>query len=174
MKKVFFIFTVVISLIIIANLLGQGFTYVGAQKCKICHQSEKQGLQFPTWEKSNHSQSFIALSSEKAQSIAKEIGLQNPAESPKCLICHAPLFEKAPEIEAEGVTCEVCHGPGSEYKKLNIMKDKELAIKNGLFVYGSVEAIKNHCANCHENAHEKSFDFASSWEKIKHPIPEKK
>ena len=56
---------------------------------------------------------------------------------PRCLKCHAPLADKAPELKAEGVTCEVCHGPGSDYKKLNIMKDKAAAAKNGLILYGS-------------------------------------
>jgi len=165
--------TIVTAFIFFILSFGQQLSYIGASKCKICHQSEKQGRQFPTWSESKHSQSFAALASEKAQAIAQELGLTNPQESPKCLQCHGPLAEKTAELNSEGVTCEVCHGPGSAYKTLNIMKNKEEAVKNGLILYGSPEAIKKQCLTCHQNAHGKSFDFDTSWEKIKHPVPEK-
>jgi hypothetical protein len=151
-------------------LWSQTPTYVGAAKCQICHRSEKQGQQYPIWEMSNHSKSFAALSSPQAAQNAQALGVAKPAEDPKCLKCHAPLYEKTSELKAEGVSCEVCHGPGSEYKVLSIMKDKNEAIKNGLKLYGSPDAIKAFCLTCHENAHGKSFDFAAAWDKIKHPV----
>ena len=174
MKKLFLTVTVTIAFIFILSLFSQEFTYIGAGKCKICHKSEKKGKQFPIWEGSKHSKSFAALKSEKAKEVAQEQGVENPLESPKCLKCHSPLFEKAPELKEEGVTCEVCHGPGSAYKKLSIMKSREESVKNGLIVYGSSEATKKQCLTCHESAKEKTFNFEASWEKIKHPVPEKK
>jgi len=173
MKKILWIAVLVFSFMLLTNLFSQTFTYVGAGKCKICHQSEKIGQQYPIWEKAGHSQSFAALSSDKAKAVAQELGVQNPPENPKCLMCHAPLFEKAPELKQEGVTCEVCHGPGSEYKKLTVMKNKDEAVKNGLIIYANPDAIKAKCLNCHEKDHNKPFDFAVAWEKIKHPIPGK-
>jgi len=160
-----------ISIIFITGLYSQEFTYVGAGKCKMCHKSEKQGQQFPLWEAMKHSKSFAALTSDKAIEVAQEAGVDNPAESPNCLKCHAPLAEKAPELKEEGVGCEVCHGPGSAYKKMSIMKDHAESVKNGMTEYGSPEAIKKQCLTCHENAHETTFDFNASWEKIKHPRP---
>lgn len=173
MKKIILFPTIAAAFIFFIFSFGQQLSYVGAAKCKICHQSEKQGRQFPIWSESKHSQSFVALASEKAQPIAQELGLTNPQESPKCFECHSPLAEKAADLKAEGVSCEVCHGPGSAYKTLNIMKNKEEAVKNGLILYGSPEAIKKQCLTCHQNAHGKSFDFTASWENIKHTIPEK-
>lgn len=173
MKKVLLIATIVITLLLIASLFSQEFTYVGAAKCKICHKTEKQGRQFPIWEESKHSKSFAALSSEDAPAKAQEMGVENPSESPKCFKCHAFLFDKAADFKEEGVSCEVCHGPGSAYKKLSIMKSREKSISNGLIVYETPEAQKEWCLTCHENAHGTSFDFESSWEKIKHPVPEK-
>jgi hypothetical protein len=152
-------------------LLSQNFTYVGAAKCAVCHKTEKQGQQFGIWQNSQHGKSAAAPGSAEGAKIAQAAGVQNPAESPQCLKCHAPLYEKAPEVKAEGVTCEVCHGPGSEYRKLNIMKDRGLAVQNGLVVYENEEAVKKQCLTCHENAHGKSFDFAVAHEKIKHPKP---
>ncbi|NIM58012.1 MAG: cytochrome C554 [Candidatus Aminicenantes bacterium] len=172
MKKVLFIAIVLIAFVFIISLFGQDFTYVGAAKCKTCHKSEKRGKQFPIWEESKHSKSFAALSSPDASAKAQEAGVENPVESPKCLSCHAPLSDKAADFKEEGVTCEVCHGPGSAYKKLNIMKSREESVANGMVAYESPDAIKKHCLSCHENAHEKSFDFDAAWEKIKHPVPE--
>lgn len=169
MKKTLLI--LIIAATVTVGLLSQTFTYVGAAKCAICHKTEKQGRQHPIWQESKHSQSPAALSLPQAAEYAKTANVQNPVESPDCLKCHAPLHEKAPELKAEGVTCEVCHGPGSEYKKLTIMKDQALAKQNGLITYDSPEAVRKQCLTCHENAHGKSFDFAAAIEKIKHNKP---
>ena len=171
MKKSFYILLAIITLIFVSILFSQDFTYVGAAKCKMCHKSEKQGQQFPLWESRKHSKSFSALSSDKAKEIAQAAGVDNPAESPKCFKCHAPLSEKAAELKEEGVGCEACHGPGSAYKKMTVMKDHAESVKNGLIDYGSPDVIKKQCLSCHENAHGTTFDFDAAWEKVKHPRP---
>ena len=171
MKKVLILTAVLISIIFITGLYSQDFTYVGAAKCKMCHKSEKQGQQFPLWESRKHSKSFSALASDKAKEVAQEAGVDNPAESPKCFKCHAPLSEKAAELKEEGVGCEACHGPGSAYKKMTVMKDHAESVKNGLIEYGSPDVIKKQCLSCHENAHGTTFDFDAAWEKVNHPRP---
>ena len=168
MKKVLLISIIGIFLISIISLFSQEFTYVGAGKCKICHKTEKQGKQFPLWEERKHSKSFTPLTTEEVKAKVPDA-----PDNPECLKCHAPLFEKAPELKKEGVICEVCHGPGSMYKKLSIMKSREESVKNGLILYESAEAIKKQCLTCHDMAHEKPFDFEAAWEKVKHPVPEK-
>ena len=174
MKKILLVLIILMALSLILTLFSQEITYVGAAKCKICHRTEKQGQQHPTWEESKHSKSYAALASEQAITVAKEAGIDvPPAESPKCLNCHSPLFEKAAELKEEGVSCEVCHGPGSEYKKLSVMKDRAASVASGLMVYDSTDAVKKQCLSCHKNAHGKTFDFEAAWEKIKHPVPEK-
>jgi len=166
MKRAFLIIIISVGIIFITNLFSQEFTYVGASKCKICHKTEKRGKQFLIWEESGHSKSFTALTSDKAKADAPDA-----PDNPKCLKCHSPLSEKAAELKEEGVGCEVCHGSGSAYKKLSIMKSTEESIKNGLIAYDSPDAIKKQCLTCHENAHEKTFDFNAAWAKIKHSVP---
>ncbi|MBN1224862.1 MAG: cytochrome C554 [Candidatus Aminicenantes bacterium] len=168
MKKIAVTTVLAVTLIFAVSLMSQDFTYVGAAKCKMCHKSEKQGQQYPLWESRKHSKSIAALSTEEGKALAADA-----IDNPKCLKCHAPLFEKAPELKSEGVTCEACHGPGSAYKKMSVMKDHAESVKNGLVDYGSTDVIKAQCLTCHASAHDKPFDFASSWEKVKHPIPEK-
>jgi len=171
MKRISFFLVLLTIAVICSFLLSQEFTYVGAAKCKICHKSEKQGKQYLIWQENKHSQSYEYLKTEQALEAAKKRALEvHPTEATDCLKCHGPLHEKAPELKTEGVTCEVCHGPGSAYKKLSIMKNREEAVKNGLIVYGSPETRKKLCAQCHTS---EEFDFEASWEKIKHPVPEK-
>ncbi|MFB0566914.1 MAG: multiheme c-type cytochrome [Candidatus Aminicenantaceae bacterium] len=149
-------------------LFSQVFTYVGAVKCKICHKTDKQGKQFSIWEESKHSKSFLALTSEEVKTK-----VPNAPENPECLKCHSPLHEKSSELKNESITCEVCHGPGSAYKKMSVMKSREESVKNGLLTYDTPEKQKELCMTCHNNAHDNPFDFEAAWEKIKHPVPEK-
>lgn len=173
MKKLLTLCIPFLLTVVIIGLTGQDFNYVGVSKCKICHQSESRGSQYQVWKESKHSKSFEALQTDKAQEVGQQAGVDNPSESKKCLQCHSPLFNEAPEFKEEGVTCEHCHGPGNEYKSLSAMKNQEEAVKKGLIVYESTEEIKSLCLSCHKNAHNQPFDFETSWEKIKHPVPEK-
>jgi hypothetical protein len=173
MKKALVIAAVAFGLLAV-SAMAQEPAYVGAQKCSICHKTEKQGQQYPLWEQSKHSKSLEALSKPEAAEKAKALGCTTPPpDSPMCLKCHSPLAAAsgAPELKAEGVSCEVCHGAGSEYKKLSVMKDKDAAVKAGLILYGSPDKIKAQCLKCHENAHGTTFDFDANWAKIKHSIP---
>ncbi len=154
-------------------LAAKDNTYVGASSCKLCHKAELQGRQYVIWEASLHAKSYASLTTPNALEIAKSMGVSNPQESVQCLGCHAPLAAKAPELKAEGVTCEVCHGAGSGYRKLLIMQDKAKAVQNGLILYPESGAIQAHCMKCHQNTHGKAFDFKAAWERIKHPVPGK-
>ncbi len=169
MKKIIPALIILIAVAFVFSLHSQDFEYVGAAKCKMCHKTEKQGEQFPKWEALKHSKSFAALSTD----AAKELAADAP-DNPECLQCHAPLAAKNAEFKEEGVGCETCHGPGSAYKKMSIMKDHAQSVANGMSEYISEEDIKKRCLTCHENnPHDKPFDFASSWEKVKHPVPPK-
>ena len=64
--------------------------YVGAKKCKMCHNSTKAGKQYTIWSESAHSKAYENLASEKAKAIAKEKGIEYPQKSDACLKCHAP------------------------------------------------------------------------------------
>ncbi len=151
--------------------------YVGVKKCTTCHKSPKQGKQNEKWLKSSHSKSFTNLTGKKGLAKAKKLGVKDPANSKKCLSCHAPEFDKKTQWGSkfkleEGVQCESCHGPGSGYKKKKIMKDQKTAIANGLII-----PDEKTCLGCHKKnnrEHKGNFDFKKALEKIKHPVPKKK
>jgi len=110
-------------------------TYVGVDKCgKICHKVE-----YNSWKTLPHATAFDRLKPDE----------QGKAE---CLKCHAT----GGSADLPGVQCEACHGPGSDYKSISTMKDKEKALAAGLTL-----PTKETCLKCHTGApHEqKPFDW---------------
>lgn len=180
MKQIFF-GTVVLTLFIFSGIFAQN-KYVGIKTCSPCHKGEKKGSMTEIWEKSKHSQAYKTLESEEAKKIAQEKGLKKTAnESPECLECHvtaakadAKLLDKGYDKKS-GVTCEGCHGAGSTYKSMAIMKDKKKAIEAGLTEYKDEKAIEALCVTCHNDKSPtyKEFKFKEMWTSIAHPLPKK-
>jgi hypothetical protein len=161
-----------IIFLVVPFLLNAQNKYVGVKMCKACHQSEKQGKQFDIWQKSKHAQAMKTLSSDTAQAIAKAKGLKkSAAESKECLECHAITADA--KLTPDGVQCETCHGAGSAYKNMAVMKDKAKAFKAGLTEFKDQEAIEKLCRSCHneKSPTNKEFNFKEMWPKIKHLIP---
>jgi len=161
-----------IILLVVPFMLNAQNKYVGVKMCKACHQSEKKGNQFGVWQKSMHAQAMKTLSTDTAQAIAKVKGLKtNAAESKECLECHAITADA--KFIADGVQCESCHGAGSAYKSMPIMKDKAKAIKAGLTEFKDEAATEKLCRSCHneKSPTNKEFKFKEMWAKIKHSIP---
>ncbi len=134
--------------------------YIGAKKCKMCHKSEKKGKVYGKWMESTHAKAFETLKKKGED------------KNPKCLECHTTAFNKggykigdANAAKFEGVQCEVCHGAGSAYKKMSIMKDKAKSIENGLIVPD--EAL---CKKCHNKNSPtfKGFNYKEALKKIDH------
>jgi len=68
----------------------------------------------------------------------------------KCQLCHkvqhASWSETAHAKRTPPLDCESCHGPGSEYKGLTVMKDPEKARAAGL-----VDPTEVFCSKCHKS-----------------------
>jgi YVTN family beta-propeller protein len=84
--------------------------------------------------------------------ISKLSGIhENPFSNPICLGCHATAadteaWERDPTFDlADGVQCELCHGPGSEYIPADIMMDPKRAAAAGLRTPGL-----ETCLICHK------------------------
>lgn len=166
--------------ILITNSYGQdkkANSFIGVDACGMCHKTDKQGKQLDIWKNSKHSHAFKTLQTGKADTIAASLGHKTSAAKTKaCLKCHASgynidktLLGEKFKIE-DGVQCETCHGAGSNYKTLKIMKNRKDAIANGLVV---PEKVEDFCLSCHnaESPTYVEFNFAERWEKIKHPTP---
>ena len=152
------------------------YTYTGSAYCRGCHASTAAGEIFQVWNSTAHASAYTVLDSPEAQEYLS----QHPTPLENCMQCHTTLgrpalSKKEQEINLEGVGCERCHGPGSEYSQTVVMKDREAFIRTG----GSPGTL-DHCYSCHaRNPEEDSlhcplqseeFDAEQSWPAIAHPV----
>jgi hypothetical protein len=165
-----------LSLLIVNVLSAQTFKYIGADKCKMCHNKPATGEQYKKWAGDPHAKALTTLSSQASKDYAKKNGIADASKEPKCLKCHSTYEKAGASLRAgilpeEGVSCESCHGPGSSFKSPTIMKNKELAMKSGLII-----PDEKLCITCHnkENPFFKEFDFKTYAAKIAHPNPANK
>jgi hypothetical protein len=150
--------------------------FIGASKCAICHKQAKTGNQYGVWLGTKHAKALESLATPEAKEIGSKLGIDDPQKSGKCLKCHSTAywFSETKVVEsipvAEGVSCESCHGPGKDYMKMSVMKNRDAAVAAGLVI-----PDEKTCRLCHneEAPTFKGFDFKERWEKIKHPIPPK-
>jgi hypothetical protein len=154
---------------------AQPFKYIGADKCKLCHNRAASGEQYNKWLKDPHSQALIPLSSKESLDYAAKNGIVDPTKEAKCLKCHSTYDAVDQNLRGgifatEGVSCESCHGPGSVYKAIPVMRNHEQAITMGLLV-----PDKQLCLQCHnkENPFFKEFNYEASLATITHPNPTK-
>lgn len=163
------------------NLGDKKFGYIGAEKCGMCHKKDADGNQLKVWQESKHAKAYEVLKSEAATKLAGGDATKTEA----CLKCHATgagadasLNDAKFNIE-KGVQCEACHGAGSEYKSMKIMKDRKAAVENGLVVWADEKAIEATCLTCHDTKNKPEghpvgeFKFADYYAKIAHKKPVK-
>ncbi|MFO7447296.1 MAG: cytochrome c family protein [Ignavibacteriaceae bacterium] len=179
LNKLLLFFIFLVSPLFLVNAQDKN-AFVGADVCGACHKTEKQGKQLSIWQDSKHSKAFETLKTKEADEIAAKLGHTTPAaETEACLKCHTSGYNVAAELKQakfkmeDGVQCETCHGAGSEYKSLKVMKSREESIAKGLIVH---EKIEDYCVGCHnpESPTFKEIDFTAAWETIKHPVPAEK
>ncbi len=135
----------------------KSFDYVGVDKCKICHKADQT---HPTWLLTKHAKAWESLDSAAQK-------------NPDCVGCHST--GKLPTGELlTGVQCEACHGAGSAYKTMSIMKDRAQSVANGLLI-----PDENTCKKCHNEKVPEQFrpkepyNFAKMMETGIHAHPAK-
>lgn len=187
----------VVFLVTGSLIWSQDFHYEGSGNCKICHSSSKKGAQYKVWEESPHAGAFEALKTENAVQIAGDMKLEVSAyEAAECLVCHTTGFGKGgyevkdgafwnPDPEdreakkavrrmegLQAVGCEVCHGPGSEYKSKTVMEGIFAGTLDGETV-GLWRPGEEVCISCHNEKSPtfKGFKFEEYFKQIAHPYP---
>ena len=81
----------------------------------------------------------------------------------KCKLCHKVEFAswQTTKHAAAKVECEDCHGPGSNYKTMAIMKDKAKAKAAGL-----IELTEKDCKTCHGKKNVKVENYSDAIKKV--------
>lgn len=138
---------------------SRSFTFIGSKACKECHGLDYIGNQYKIWEKSPHAKSYISLTTQKSLEIAQKLGIPSPEQDYRCLKCHATGKGISSAIAKEGVGCEACHGPGSEYYKVSNHVNYSSrengyrrAISLGMYPIIGIKSLKAReklCLSCH-------------------------
>jgi hypothetical protein len=154
------VFLLGIAVFVSSTAFAQDFKYIGAAKCKMCHNKPEKGEQYNKWAAGPHAKAMESLKGDDAK-------------NPKCLKCHSTAASVDKSLLAgikveEGVSCESCHGPGSVYKTASIMKNQKMALSKGLIM-----PTEQVCKQCHneESPNYKGFNFKEYVAKIAHDDP---
>jgi hypothetical protein len=154
------VFLLGLAIFLSSAAMAQNYKYIGATKCKMCHNKPDKGEQYSKWEAGPHARAMESLKGDEKN-------------DPKCLKCHSTAASVDKSLIAsikveEGVSCESCHGPGSIYKSAAIMKNQKLALSKGLIL-----PTEEVCIQCHnsESPTFKGFNFDEYVAKIAHDDP---
>ncbi|MFQ5422526.1 MAG: multiheme c-type cytochrome [Phycisphaerae bacterium] len=140
------------------------YTYVGSKKCKKCHIAV-----YKSWSKTLMGQAFEALKPGNAKENKEKFKIdltKDFSRDEKCVKCHTVGFGKPggykiPDLSDkkavrkskafQGIGCEMCHGPGSEYVKVfkEILKSKRTYTDEELYAVGLKKIDADTCKQCH-------------------------
>jgi YVTN family beta-propeller protein len=152
--------------------------YLGEAACRRCHYGTGKNDPHSRWYLSKHAESYAVLAQPESVEIARLSGIDvDPLQSPVCLKCHTT----ASDTEAwrrdegfhleDGIQCESCHGPGSEYAAAEIMAKPDAAMRAGLLM-----PSEEDCRVCHleKSSHTsvlkiQPYDYLEFLEAILHP-----
>lgn len=140
-----------------APVAEASFVYVGYEGCAMCHRD-----QYADWMKSKHAKAFELLKPGSRISAKKKADLEPDKDystSIKCLECHTTGYREpggfvtiSETPTRAGVGCEMCHGAGSEYRKVHKQK------RSGFTRAEAMEAGQAYsssddktCARCHRH-----------------------
>jgi len=172
----------VLGLLAVAAGLGapKKPVYVGSRACGSCHNGPGMGHQYSKWVMSKHAKGFAVLSLPESREITRISGVKgDPWKQPICLGCHSTAstaedWEKDDGFHPEdGLQCEVCHGPGSEYMAEEVMRDRKAAMQAGLRL-----PTTDVCYGCHieKFSHttvlkNSTVNIEKAIKEIAHPLP---
>ena len=157
-----------------SEMRGTDPRYVGPGSCSAvaCHggiqpRSDTKVLQneYSTWVTADkHAHAYTALTGPLGQQMASILKIGPAEKAQKCLVCHAlsvPPAEHARQFDiAEGVSCESCHGPASQWLGPHIQPAALHAKMVSLGLYDNKNLVlrTEKCLSCHLGTASASVD----------------
>jgi hypothetical protein len=164
---------VVLNMAAIASQRSQPASYTGPGSCAAaaCHGAVRPAAgsrilqtEYSTWiVQDKHAKATEVLTDPVSQRIARLLGLPRADTAPRCLACHAvdvPEAQRARSFAAEGVSCEACHGPASDWLGPHTTRGWTHAQSVQLGMNDTKDLVKRAetCASCHIGTAEKFVD----------------
>ncbi len=156
------LFAIVVAVPVLPSSAGEEPPYEGRKKCGNCHRS-----QYESWKDTGHAKALSSLEAGEKAAAKVKAGLdpdKDYTEDKKCVGCHTTGFgaEDGYDIEDPskylvGVTCESCHGPGSEYRLVHrkagerFERKGETTARAELVETGEEFLFAERCNSCHMN-----------------------
>jgi hypothetical protein len=144
------------------------FKYASMVGCntKDCHGAEAaKGSpalnEYTLWKANDpHSKAFTTLYKAPSKAVGAAMNIANVSTSAKCLGCHSKVVDAANVVEGakwsvqNGVSCEVCHGPGEKWVKPHATPkesswDHKKSVENGMADLREPYDWAVKCASCH-------------------------
>lgn len=122
---------------------------------EVVRQDEIATWQEPSSVSGSHSRAYAVLASPRGRQIASSLGLGAATSAPACLGCHAtyvPEAKRGPRfLTADGVGCETCHGPSSNWLAEHYAAPATHAsnVAAGLTPLENPQVAANVCLDCH-------------------------
>ena len=151
-----------------ADLPQHDAKYVGPGSCSAvaCHggiqpRSVTKVLQneYSTWVTADkHAHAYLALTEPLGKQIAATLKIGPAEKAQRCLVCHALSVspaEHAREFEvSEGISCESCHGPASQWIGPHIQANAvhSRMVSLGLYDNKNLVLRAEKCLTCHLGA----------------------
>ncbi len=142
---------------------ASGMETLGSNSCSAsgCHGGAGElSNQYVIWSQRDvHSRSFATLTTARSARMAEALAIANPAASPRCVVCHAPLENVPPEAlgagvePTEGVSCSSCHNPPDGWLRGHTRPDWTHADRVAAGMRDEVDLYTraNTCVACHQN-----------------------
>lgn len=136
---------------------------MGASSCSTsgCHGGAgDRSDQYVIWaQRDVHSRSYATLTTARAARMAEALAIADPAASPRCVVCHAPLAGVSPSrlgagtLPTEGVSCVSCHDIPSNWIRSHTRADwtHDERVAAGMRDLGDLYTRANTCVACHQN-----------------------
>jgi hypothetical protein len=124
-----------------------------------------QQNEYSTWVvQDKHARAFAVLSNPTSVRIAKILGLPSAATAPRCLGCHSLNPDAADRARmfdtTDGVSCESCHGPASNWLGPHTTKDwtHQQSLDVGMKDLRDLTRRSEQCLTCHLGTSDKKVD----------------
>lgn len=116
-----------------------------------------------------HFNASATLTNGRSKAMARQLGIENAAESQSCTICHSPMHQLTPAGAAasvedvkvdSGVSCANCHGPSDKWLLSHTRPDypKDALARLGMRQLATAYQRANQCVACHQNLSDELVD----------------
>src|SRR5829696_4095731 len=162
-----------LSPFVVLQAAPDGGNYVGPRPCSAvaCHGAIRPvagaailQTEYSTWvAMDRHARATDALGNMVSQRMGRILGIGNPLQAQKCLVCHAldvPASLRGRNFATEGVSCEACHGPATGWLGYHVTRDAthDESVKRGMYDTKDVVKRTDKCLTCHLGTSEKFVD----------------